>query len=139
MVTLTDSTLRATVYETIYDLINGISAWGLSSSNSVTVTSAFIDKDETFPQVVIHPVDVDNSDFTFDKSLMYREIRVLIEVYSKKRKDLDQMADKILSTIEAGSTAGMRLVDTNENTAMNAPAGLKLHSKSITLTYVRRS
>lgn len=138
MVTLSDSTLRANVYETVWDLINAVS-WGLSSSSTVTVTAAFIDADKALPQVVIHPVDVDNSDFTFDKSSMYREIRVLIEVYSKKRKDLDQMSDVILSTMETASTPGMRLVDTGENTAMSTPAELKVHSKAISLTYVRRS
>lgn len=138
MVTINDSTLRANVFETIYDLVSAVS-WGLDSSATVTVTAAFVDDDRALPQVVINPVDVDTMDYVFDRSLIDREIRVAIEVYAKKAKDLDQMSDKILNTLETASTPGIRLVDTSENVAMSSPAGLKIRSKSIGLTYIRRS
>lgn len=138
MVTITDSTLRANVYETIYDLVNGIS-FSLSSSNTVTVTAAFIDEDRAFPQVVIHPIDIESEKSNFDSTLRDRMIKVLIEVYTKKAKDLDQISDKVIDTLETGSTPGMMLVNIGENSAMNSPGQLKVHSKALSLTYVRRS
>lgn len=140
MVTLTDSTLRANVFETIYDVVTGISSWGLSSSNTVTVTAAYIDDERTLPQVVIHPVDIISGPASFSRELMHREIRVFIEVYSKKRKDLDQMTDALMNAIETTSSiGGMQLVNVDESTAMNAPLGLKIHSKAVGLTYTRMS
>jgi hypothetical protein len=144
MVTISDSTLRANVYETLYDLVYAISSWGLSSSATVTVTAAYIDGTDSddgvppLPQVVIHPIMVSNDPVNYDRSLMDREIRVLIEIFTKKKKDLDQIADKIMDTIESASTLGMMLVDTDENNAMNASQS-KVHSKALSFTYKRRS
>lgn len=136
MVTLSNSTLRQNVYETVYDLINGIS---FNASVSVTVTAAFIEEDRALPQVVVHPVDISTGDFVLNRSTSMKTVQVLIEVFSKKRKDLDIITDDILSTMETASTPGMMLNGVEESTAMNAPAGLKIHSKAISLTYVRMS
>lgn len=138
MVTISNSTLRANVYETVYDLIKAIS-FSLSSSNSVTVTAAFIDKAEALPQVVISPADIDISNNTFDRSSKMREIRVLVEVFANKKKDIDQMADKIVNTIEGASHPGMQLVNTSESNAFINPNQLKIHSKAIAFTFNRYS
>ena len=140
MVTIQDSSLRANVYETIYDSINGVASWGLSSSNTVTVTASYVDGqgDPPLPQVVIHPIEVSSNPANFDHSLRDREIRVRIEVFSNKKKDLDQISDKICDTVESLSTPGMQLADTDENNAVvTGPS--KIHSKALSFTYRRRS
>jgi hypothetical protein len=143
MVTITDSNLRSSVYETVYDLVTGISAWGLSSSATVTVTAAYIEgkSDTPLPQVVVHSPEISSDASNFDRTLMDREVRVLIEVFTggeKKRKDLDQISDKIVSTLETASTPGMQLVDMDENNAMPTVQS-KIASKALSFTYRRRS
>jgi hypothetical protein len=134
MVTLNDSTLRQNVYETIYDAIKSI-VW--SGSLSVTVTAAFIDDDQSFPQVVVHPANIDYTNFTFNRSVSDKNIVIVVDVYTKKNKDCDIISDNIMNAIEGLSTPGMMLVDTSEDRDTADIEGLKIHNKMIALTYKR--
>lgn len=139
MVTISNLTLRANIFETLYDIVSGIT-FTLSSGNSVRVTAAFVDDEETLPQVVVHRADVNKQGFTFNRSTSMQDIQVVIEVFtglSKGNKDLDQITDTLVSTLEAASTPGIQLVNIDENSAMSAPANVKIKSKTIGLTYTR--
>jgi hypothetical protein len=134
MVTITSSTLRTNVYEYLYDTLT--SAYLLSST--VTVTAAYIDSDNApFPQVVLHPIDIDKSDFSFDRTISKKDINVMIDIWTKKNKDKDQIADEIDNALGTLKIPGIHLVGWSESNALETPNENKIHLKTITLTYIR--
>jgi len=136
MVSINDTTLRANIYETIYDTLTA--AHLLSST--ATVTAAYIDSDTApFPQVVINPVDVDKDSFSFDKSISSKNINIVIDIYTKKNKDKDLLADEIDGVITSLSMSGVSLKGWTESNALEVPNDNKIHLKSIVLTYYRVS
>ena len=136
MVTISDSTIRANIYETIYDVLNGVTY--TNASDTVTVTAAYTGKDEQLPQVVVHPVDVGYSKFSFNRTNSDKQINVLVEVYTKKAKDKDVITDYIMDAIIGESFSGFFLVGVDESNALD-PAGMnKIHLKSIAMTFMRR-
>lgn len=133
MVNIASSTLRSNIYETIYDELT--SADLLSST--VTVTAAYIEDDNAFPQVVIHPVDVDKSDYTFNRAYSTKDIVVMIDIWTKKNKDKDLITDEIDSVLESVVMNGVMLTGWSESNALESPGDNKVHLKTITLNYMR--
>lgn len=136
MVTITNAALRATTYETIYDRLNG-NIGSYNSSSQPTVTASYIDKAKNLPQIVIYPVDVDEDDFAFKQSFGTKEVRVLIEVYTKQKKDIDLLTDDIDALMDT-IIAGLSIVSRSESTAFEMPNQNKLHAKAITFVYLRK-
>lgn len=139
MVAINNSSLRQNVYETVYDLLKAEQG-SYGASSSVTVTAAYIDKEEAFPQVIVNPVMVAKSDYTFsrtsDNSL--KDITVVIDVYTKKSKDLDIITDYVDNILSTASINGLMLFDADESMAISTIEGNKIRSKSLTYTYRRR-
>lgn len=143
MVAIAEDTLNSNVFESVFDIIDGITSWGLASSNEPTVTAAFIDGngEPPLPQIVIHRVGKSSRPSSFDRSLMDSEIRVLIEVFtgsSKGNKDLDQITDRIIREVRATHIQGLQLNDIDQNEGMPNIPGLKIKQNSISFTYTRR-
>ena len=133
MVTIADSTLRANVYEHIYDLLTAAHL----ASSTATVTAAFIDDDEAFPQVVLHPIDVEDDEFTFSQSDSRASVQLLIEVFTKKNKQQDQIADAIGALLKSTKVAGLSLVGMRGGVTFDTQSNSKLHVRALTITYVR--
>lgn len=126
--------VRQTLFEAIYD---ALTAADLLSS-TVTVTAAYIDNDSSaFPQVVVHPIDVSKDDFTFDRSYSTKDIRVMVDIWTIKNKDKDEIADAIDSVLSSTLTSGVSLVGWTEDNALEAPGGNKIHLKTITLNFMQ--
>lgn len=136
MVTISDSSLRQNAYETLYDSIKTVCAGLLGST--VTVTAAYVTGDTALPQVVVNAPEVDYSDFSFDRANSTKEIRVLVDVYTKKAKDKDVITDAIANTISTTNYAGMMLVGITESNAVEPIEDVKVHLKSLAITYARR-
>lgn len=127
--------LRQDLYEAVYDALTN--AHLLSST--ATVTAAFIDSSNaTFPQVVVHPVDVDKDSYTFDRSYSTKRSRVMIDIWAKKNKDKDVIADQIdsIATSSLVGSSGAHLVGWTESNALEPAGGNKLHLKSIILDFL---
>ena len=134
MVTISNTTLRANVYETVYDILTAANLLG----GSVTVTAAYIDSTESFPQVVVNPANISKDTFSFDRSNSTNTISVMIDIYTKKNKQIDQITDAIDSLSSLKSITGLQLTDWEESKAFEPQNNNKIHLKSITLVYKRR-
>lgn len=139
MVAISNSTLRQNVYETIYDLLKAEEG-SYGASTSVTVTGAYIDDDNAFPQVVINPVMVSKSEFTFGRATdnSIKDATIVIDLYSRKSKDMDVLSDYIDNLISAQNITGVMLFDSDEAMSVSNIAGNKIHSKTLTYTFRRR-
>lgn len=133
MVTITNTNIRAGMYETIYDTLDAANLL----SSTATVTSAYIDQPQAFPQVVVNPVDVSGEEFSFDRSNHRRNIVVVLDIYTKKNKDKDLLSDEIHALVDDLSIAGVSLIGYTESNAFESPGGNKIHMKSIVYTYMR--
>ena len=136
MVAISNSTLRQNVYETIYDLLTA-NIGSYNSSSQPTVKASYTDDSKNLPEIVVYPVDIDNSSFNFGLGSPDREIRVMIEIYSKKMKDLDILADDIDGVMD-DTIAGVQLLGKTEQTAFETTNMNKLHLKTLTFTYLRK-
>tara|TARA_Y100000310_G_C20669135_1_gene809278 strand:- start:1332 stop:1742 length:411 start_codon:yes stop_codon:yes gene_type:complete len=136
MVAINNATIRQNVYETIYDLLNN-NIGSYNSSTQPTITAAYIDDTKSMPEIVVHPVDVDESDYSFGQATGSKEVRVMIEVYTTKNKDVDLLTDDV-DVLLNSSITGLNLVGRAESTAFETPNNNKLHLKTITYTFMRR-
>ncbi len=136
MVTIVDTSLRQSIFETLYDTLTTANLL----SSTVTVTAAYIDSDDApFPQVVIHPVNVDKSDYTFDRSVNKKDINIMIDIWTKKNKDKDIITDEIDAVLDTLKMGGVMLNGWAEANALETPSKNKIHLKTITLNYIRVS
>lgn len=135
MVTITSSTLRQNVYETIYDILVGANLL----SGSVKVTAAYVDEKSAFPQVVIRSplADTDKSLSSMDNSYVHRRIDVVLDIWTKKAKELDQISDEIDALDSLKSISGLQWIGMAEDFATSPQNNNKLHLKTITLSYKR--
>lgn len=133
MVVITSSALRQNVYETVYDTLNDADLL----SSTVTVTAAYIDSDSSFPQVVIYPVKVDKEDYTYDRTYSKATIMVMIEIYTKKAKELDQINDEIDPLMQSLKMNSLQLINTSEDIALSTDNDNKIHLKTLNYTYIR--
>lgn len=140
MVTILDSAIRSTIYETIYDLINTDKAT-YGASAIPTLYGGYPDVASiTYPNIIILPVSVDEGEFTVDttRNSTTKTINVTVEVYAKKNKDLDFLADGVSATIRDNTFSGAFLTAVNEGTNFLFPNDQKVKSKNLTFTFVRR-
>lgn len=133
MVTISNSTVRANTYETIYDALNSANLL----SGAVTVTASYIDDDAKFPQVVIHPVDVTHDTFSMDRANTRKTINVIIDVYTTKNKQIDLISDEIDSLLRPMRIPGITLIDWSEDVALSSDNDYKIHLKTISISYMR--
>jgi len=135
-----DVTLRNDVYEQVYDLINSNKA-SYGASKSPALYGGYPDiKSISYPNIIVMPVDVGESKYTIDtdRSVSTKTIVVSIEVFSRKNKDLDIISDGLTHTFRVNQVSGMFLIDVTENTQFISPNDLKLKSKVLTFTFMRR-
>lgn len=139
MVSISNSTLRQNVYETLYDLLKAQEG-SYGASSAVTVTAAYIDDENAFPQVIVNPVNVDKSDFTFDRTAdnSMKSVKAVVDVYTKKAKDLDIIADVVDNTLSTSSINGVTLIESSESNAVSNISEVKVHNKTLSYSFVRR-
>jgi hypothetical protein len=134
MVTIASSTLRANVYETVYDILT--SAYLLSST--VDVVASYKDTMTDFPYVVVNPISINKSNPTYDRTSMENTIIVKLDVYTRKKKEIDQISDEIDNLTTLKHITGLRFDSTDESIDFSPVNDNKIHNKSIILNYVRR-
>lgn len=138
MVTINNATVRQNVYETIYDIINGISF----SVSSVSVMAAYTDSSTvSLPVVVVNPVDIDYTPSTLGLSRYNSQtIQVVVDIYTRKNKDKDIIADEIDAALRAASFTGIEYISSNDSNAFESPGQMvKFRLKSMVLNFERHS
>lgn len=138
MVTIADSSVRANVWETIYDLLNAYSF----STSLTKITSAYPDDDATFPMVVIHPVQNSKGEYSLgprSAAVKTQAINVQIDLFTKKAKDIDVLGDEIHNAIE-DDYPGITLVESDEDAVgtFETKNEQKVHMKSFMFSFIRR-
>jgi hypothetical protein len=141
MVTITDATFNQNLYETIYDLLVASSL--MSTSDGVpTVTAAYISQStsglDVFPQIVVHSPETDFSEFSFNRQAHTKDARVMIEIFTKKAKHKDILADSITNTLVPYVWSGVQLQGVTSGEALEPLDGSKIHLKTLMFTFVRR-
>jgi len=133
MVNIVQSTIRANVFETVYDLLTAQLSEG-------TVTAAFIDDNPTFPQVVINPSSIKIERNTFTNVNRSYDCEIEIELYCKKNKEIDQISDEISNDMYTNEATlkgyGLFLddmEDSNESTFLWNDQ--KIHTKGIKIRF----
>lgn len=137
MVTISDSTIRNNVYETIYDLINS----SKSSYGSPALYGGYPDvKTISFPNIIIYPIRVDESEYTIGSSRTSttKDVVVQIEIYSEKNKDLDIISDGLTSTIRGNTFSGLMLNSVTEDVGAVFPNESKVKLKTLMFNFKRR-
>ena len=133
MVAITNASTRQNLYETVYDILTAADLL----SSTVKVTAAYIDDDKSFPQVVVHPVDINKSPLSFNRSYFDNSLVVMIDIWTRKNKEKDQISDEIDDLLSSLKIDGVCLVGWDESNALEPQGGNKIHLKTITLTYKR--
>jgi len=130
---VTTARIRELVFENIYDKLT-------VSMSSGTVTAAFIDDVQGFPQVVINPATVSINNLVLNRGTRQYDVEVEIEIFAKKNKEIDTITDEIHTDFTADEanyqTANMYLQnieDTTEETVIWN--NTKVHTKSILVNF----
>lgn len=135
-----DATLRNDVYELVYDLINS-NKGSYGASKTPALYGGYPDvKNISYPNIIVQPIDVSEDGYTVDtdRNVSNKGIVVTVELYSKKNKDLDIISDGVTNTFRTNQISGMFLTGVSENMQFVSPNDLKLKSKILNFTFVRR-
>lgn len=142
MVTITDAALRQNVFETVYDQINTDKS-GYGASTEPELYAVYPTKEGfSFPLIVVGRASPEKEagSATIGSNPSFRKnITLTIEVYTKKNKDVDIIMDGIDASIESITQEGITLVSNTEADIDIFPNDNKIHAKSMTLEFVRRS
>jgi hypothetical protein len=131
--TINSSSVRQDAWKAVYDVLS--SSYLLSST--VTVTAAYIDAANAFPQVVINPVDLEKGNFTFSRAFYTRDITLDIDIWTKENKHKDLISDEIDRVLSSTTTlTGLMLVGWTESNALEPVGGNKIHLKTLRLNYM---
>ena len=138
MVSISDSTLRQNVWESIYDLASTSIA-----TSDATVTAAYIDSQPQLNQVVINPIDKNESAFTVDttRDVTTKTIVVDIDIYTKGKdssKNIDILSDMVENIFKTNQIEGIMLISIGSSFGFVYPNDNKVKLNTITLTYMRR-
>lgn len=139
MVTISNSTVRQNIWETIYDDLS-------NELSDKTVTASFIDtfKNGKFKdQIVIYPITINEEQLVLNRSLKNQPIIIRIDIFSKKNKDIDLISDRIHSFFDSNETSyedshglyDMATFDTSVDTIFIGDQ--KVHIKTITINFTR--
>jgi len=137
MVNLATSTIRANIFESIYDVLTA----AYLSSSLATVTAAYIDDDHSFPQVVVNPAFVPIQKMTFNRTNRMYSADVEIDIFAIKNKQIDQISDEINKNLETSESAlassGLYLMDSEDIGGVTFPLNesTKVHQKTMLITF----
>ena len=139
MVTISSSSIRQNVFETIYDLLKAkATSEDYGTSVQPTVTASYIDDVHTFPQIVVKEPDVERENYVFDRSSSDKPILLAVEIYCLKTKDRSILADNIDTFMHATKITGLMINDYSETNDVQIDNASKIRSKTISINFLRR-
>jgi len=142
MVVITNDNITYGTYKNIYDLLKGkATSNDYGTSVQPTVTAAYIDDGQSFPQIVIAQPSVDSEDFVFDRTSGGKTIMVVVDVYtsgSSKNKDRSLLTDDITKFITGNAWTGLMLTSVSTNPSLAVDNNNKILNSTVSLTFVRR-
>jgi len=140
--TISNSSLRNSIYTDIKALLVAASLEYYNNSNTsvtgVKITAAYTDETTNLPEVVINTANIGKDEYSFNRSQYTNTIQVMLDVYTKKTKNIDYILDQIDNITGLKTISGLLLTGWDEVPAFSAENDNKVHLKSITLTFKRR-
>jgi hypothetical protein len=128
--------IQEDTYLAIYDELKDKS---YGTSTSVTVTAAYVDDVNKFPQIVIHSPEIDVDTFSFGHISHTKDARVFIELFARKRKDIDIMASKVMKfLVDATNFPELNLQSITSTSDFQVENDNKIHTKGMVFTFRSR-
>lgn len=139
MVTITDTSIRHTVYQNVYDVINNTKS-GYSASATPTLYGGMPDfNDMTYPSIVIMPVEVSEDNPLFDTVYnTSKTILVTVMCFAKSNKDTDYLSDGVTNALRSSMFSGATLINVSDDNSYLTPNDQKIKVKTLGFTYMRR-
>jgi len=139
MVTITKASQRQNLFESVYDELKAYATAGsYGTSSQPTVTAAYIDSEDSLPQIVINRVNNKKEDPVFDRSNTTNNLVIPINVYAKKNKNIDILSDNIEAYLYTKKFTGVTMSDWSEEDDIYITNDNKIRSKTITVVYKNR-
>jgi hypothetical protein len=122
----------------VYDLIYA-NRTSFNASSTPTVIGGHPDFNTlTFPTIIINPVEVGEEQFTLDGSSTNKSITVIVEVYTKKEKDLDDIGDGLTLLFRTNTINGLSYNGCSESNGVSLVNESKVKQKTLSLSFFRR-
>ena len=139
MVTINKASQRQDLFENVYDEIKAYATAGsYGTSTQPTVTAAYIDNEDSLPQIVIGRVNNKKEDPVFDRSNTTNNLIIVINIYDKKNKNIDVLSDNLEEYLYTKKFTGVTMNEWNEEDDIYITNDNKIRSKTITVTYKNR-
>ncbi len=113
------------------------SSLATTDTTVASITSTYNDKAPTRPQIVIHPILVDEGDWKFGSVDGKKLINVVVDCYASKTLYVDQLWDQVRNTLVQNTIAGVDLNALTSDYGFSDPGDQKFHVKTATFTYLR--
>lgn len=136
MATVTDATVRVALWENIYDALAGLT-YSSSTEPGVYRNNSDIDGNDTFPRIIVNPIMVETEKDGFGRNYYSRNIKLIIDVYALKNKDIDIITDKIQNDFETRNYVGVHFIGSDNALTINTDVNQKIHMETITVTFKR--
>jgi hypothetical protein len=139
---ISDTSLSVDVFGSIRTALVSASIAVTSQTVPTEVTSASIlaaynDKSVGRPQIIINPIQIDESGYKFGGVYGKKFINITVDCYYKNSLGIDQMYDQVYNALAANTVEGISLVGVTTDVEFDSPGEQKYHRKSGTFTYTR--
>ena len=136
--TVSDSSLRTSIWDLVYTLIND-NKGDLGASSTPSVYGKLPDREPSFPAIIIRPISVGKDNYSIGTGRTYDKlIPVVLQIYSKKNQDIDVISDALDVLFEENPITGIFCVGWEEDDGEVIPSSSKIKLKTITITFKRR-
>ena len=109
------------------------------TATSVKVGATYQDGENDFPQIVIGDPEILQGNFGFGQLQSSREVRVLIELYSRYKRDITVMADKVTEYLTTpGTFQDLHVESVQGSNDIWIGNSNKIHSKTLAFQFRMR-
>ena len=131
---INDNNLSVDVFDAVRSRL--ISASLVSDSSSVDIRVSHAESSGR-PQIVIDPVNVSESSWTFNNSEGSKSIPVVLGIYTSNHKSNAVLGDVVSSLLKLNDISGLNLVLLSSSNDFTNVSDNKYKSRTITATYNR--
>lgn len=140
--TISNDTLDGDVFSEIRTILVAAAPSVIDSLASPTVVSAainatFNDKQLTTPQIVINPIELDESNFKFGGVQGRKMVNAEIECYARIGDYMDQLASQVRRTMLSNTLSGMDIIGITSDRGVTEANDAQWQRKSLMFSYMR--
>ena len=139
---ISNDTLDSDVFSEIRTILVAAAPSIIDSLATPTVVSAainatFNDKQITTPQVVINPIELDESMFKFGSVQGRKIVNAEIECYARISDYIDQLAGQVRRVMLNNTLSGMDIIGITSDSGVTEANDAKWQRKSLVFSYMR--